>query len=125
MAIAVAGVARRRQACGERLVRAFAEARPELTHTLALMLSSADDAQDAVQDTFLKCWRTRERIDRVTNLRAWIFRVGLNTARDLQRNAWRRRSRPLSPFLAPSDRPGTSPPEQLLNHEALDRLRTA
>ena len=29
------------------------------------------------------------------NLRAWIFRVGLNAAKDMQRSAWHRRSRPL------------------------------
>ena len=28
-------------------------------------------------------------------MRAWIFRVSLNAAKDLQRNAWRRRARPM------------------------------
>ncbi len=32
----------------------------------------------------------------MTNLRAWIFRVGLNTAKDLQRSAWNRKVKPMA-----------------------------
>ena len=30
------------------------------------------------------------------NLRAWMFRVGLNTAKDMQRSAWNRRAKPFA-----------------------------
>jgi RNA polymerase sigma-70 factor (ECF subfamily) len=116
--------ARRRRACGEHLLRAFAEVRPELTRTLSRLLGSLDDAHDAVQDAFLKCWRRRNAVPGVRNLRAWIFRVGLNAGRDLQRNVWRRRSRPLSEFTDHS-RPEPSPADLVLHGEALDRLRAA
>jgi RNA polymerase sigma-70 factor (ECF subfamily) len=89
------------------------------------MLGSLDDAQDVVQETFLKCWRVRQREPRVINFRAWIFRVGLNTARDLQRNAWRRRWRRLQPGFSPGDREEYSPTHQLLHDEVLERLRQA
>jgi RNA polymerase sigma-70 factor (ECF subfamily) len=116
---------KRRQTNEERLLQAFADTRPELLRTLTLVLGSGDDAQDAVQDAFLKCWQHRQRCLEVLNLRAWIFRVALNTARDLQRSAWRRRLRPLSPQLSPGDRVENSPPAQLLHGETLERLRLA
>jgi len=80
---------------GEDLVRAFNDLRPELVSTLFFLLGNHEDAQDAAQDAFIKCWRTRSGLGAVRNLRAWIFRVGLNAAKDLQRSAWRRRARPL------------------------------
>jgi RNA polymerase sigma-70 factor (ECF subfamily) len=61
----------------------------------------------------------------VRNLRAWIFRVGLNAARDLQRNAWRRRVRPLEQAVSLDQPAGPSPADALLNGEDLQRVRTA
>src|SRR2546421_3437008 len=81
---------------GEDFVRAFNEVRAELVSTLFFLLGNHDDAQDAAQDAFLKCWRMRQALGEVRNLRAWIFRVGLNAAKDLQRSAWRRRAKPLT-----------------------------
>src|SRR3954454_8757319 len=101
MVQATVQVPRRRLTTEERLLEAFADTREELLRTLTLVLGCLEDAQDAVQETFLKCWQHRQRSQEVINFRAWIFRVGLNTARDLQRSAWRRRIRPLSPQLGP------------------------
>ena len=50
-----------------------------------MLVSNYADAQDASQHTFLKCWRAGVWTPEVRNLRAWIFGVGLNAARDLQR----------------------------------------
>ena len=116
---------RRRRVNTERLLATFADARADLLSLLGQQLGSADDALDALQDTFLKCWRRRERLHEVRNLRAWLFRVCLNTARDCQRNVWRRRSRPLEATLFLADHPGNSPGEQFLQHEALERLHLA
>src|SRR2546421_6005681 len=80
-------------ATGAAFVCAFNEVRAELVNTLFFLLGNQEDAQDAAQDAFLKCWRTRSSLTEVRNVRAWIFRVGLNAAKDLQRNAWRRRAR--------------------------------
>ena len=63
------------------LVRAFEELRDELLSTLLYVLGHRDDAHDAAQNAFLKCWRARGDLDRVQHLRAWIFRVALNAAR--------------------------------------------
>src|SRR5438093_13735959 len=86
---------------GDDFVRAFNGMRTELVSTLFFVLGNHDDAQDAAQDAFLKCWRTRSSLTDVKNIRAWIFRVGLNAAKDLQRNAWRRRARPLGAAALP------------------------
>jgi RNA polymerase sigma-70 factor, ECF subfamily len=107
------------------LVAMFNQVRDELVSTLLYLLGNADDAQDAAQEAFLKCWRARQTVPDVLNLRAWIFRVGLNAAKDFQRSAWNRKSRPL-----PEDEvmmPGLeeTPSRSLEDQEALDRLRRA
>ena len=63
---------------------------------LCVMLCNVEDACDALQESFLKCWRTRERIASVQNLRAWIFKVAVNTGRDVRQTAWRRRRQNLT-----------------------------
>ena len=78
---------------GDTLVATFHAAKDELVSTLMYVLGSRDDALDAAQDAFLKCWKNRNQIADVQNLRAWIFRVALNTAKDMRRSAWSRKSR--------------------------------
>src|SRR5712691_1321474 len=82
-------------------VRAFNGMRVELVSTLFFVLGNHEDAQDVAQDVFLKCWRSRSGLAEVRNLRAWIFRVGLNAAKDLQRNAWRRKAKPIGDNAPP------------------------
>jgi len=107
------------------LLRAFNELRDELVSTLMYLLGNADDAQDAAQDAFLKCWRAQEGIPDIQNLRAWIFRVGLNTAKDLQRSAWHRRSRPLMGDATMLTDSAHAPILSLEEQESRDRLRQA
>jgi RNA polymerase sigma-70 factor (ECF subfamily) len=75
---------------------AFARYQGELLGTLFYLVGNLEDARDALQDTFVKCWRRRESLGGVENLKAWIFRVALNTGRDVRQTAWRRRSRSLA-----------------------------
>ena len=106
------------------LVAAFNDLRDELVSTLVYLLGSRDDAQDAAQETFLKCWRAKHTLDGVSNLRAWIFRVGMNTARDVRRSAWSRKVKPLVAeelMLVAPDAAGLS----LEDRETLERLRVA
>ncbi|MBM4068812.1 MAG: RNA polymerase sigma factor [Planctomycetes bacterium] len=109
----------------ERFVRAFNDSRAELVSTLFFVLGNMEDAHDAAQDAFLKCWRARKSLKDVRNLRAWIFRVGLNAAKDLQRSAWRKRARPLCPDLQPGAERDASPAENLEEKEVLEQLRRA
>ncbi len=109
----------------EEFLRAFNELRLELVSTLFYMLGNHDDAQDAAQDAFIKCWRTRTSLADVQNIRAWIFRVGMNAAKDLQRNAWRRRARPLLTETCDGPDAVASPSDALEKKETLERLRLA
>ena len=107
-------------------VCAFNQMRTELVSTLFFVLGNHEDAQDVAQEVFLKCWRTRETLTDVKNLRAWIFRVSLNAAKDLQRNAWRRRAKMLGDAAPPEAEGKVATPSDLLeNKETLERLRRA
>jgi RNA polymerase sigma-70 factor (ECF subfamily) len=44
------------------------------------------DAEDLVQDTYLKAFRAADRFERGTNLRAWLFTILHNTARNRARD---------------------------------------
>jgi RNA polymerase sigma-70 factor (ECF subfamily) len=125
MAKASAAVARPRQACTDTLVQVFASMRPDLLRTLLRLLGRTEDAQDALQEAFLKCWRHREEVSQVRNLRAWVYRVCLNTARDFQRNVWRRRVHSIPSNLELDDVASPSPGEAALHQEALDRVAEA
>jgi RNA polymerase sigma-70 factor (ECF subfamily) len=110
---------------GDLLLRTFTDLRDELVSTLCFVLGNAEDAQDVAQEVFLRCWRTQEGLAEVNNLRAWIFRVGLNAARDLQRSAWRRRAKSLQGADAMPTPETTSPLQGLEDQETLARLRQA
>jgi RNA polymerase sigma-70 factor (ECF subfamily) len=109
----------------ELLVRTFNELRDELISTLWFVLGNKDDAQDMAQEAFLKCWGARAQLPQILNLRAWIFRVGFNTAKDLQRSAWSRRAKPLKgeEFMMVGNEP--APGEALEFKESVERLRKA
>jgi RNA polymerase sigma-70 factor (ECF subfamily) len=47
------------------------------------------DAEDLVQDTYLKAFRAREQFQRGTNLKAWLFTILHNTFRNRRRDAGR------------------------------------
>jgi RNA polymerase sigma-70 factor (ECF subfamily) len=107
------------------LVRTFNELRDELVSTLWFLLGNQEDALDVAQEVFLRCWRARDRLGEVQNLKAWVFRVGLNAARDVQRSAWRRRVKPLNGAEIMPKVDATPPGAALEELESLQRLRSA
>lgn len=109
---------------GDALVHAFNEAKAELVGTLVYLLGSQDDAHDAAQETFMKCWRNLEELKQVQNLRAFIFRVAMNTATDIRRSAWRRKAKSMGEeemYAAPVQ----STHESMERHEQVERVRRA
>jgi RNA polymerase sigma-70 factor (ECF subfamily) len=56
------------------------------------MLASFDEAEDAVQETFLKAWRGRSGFDGGSQFRAWLYRIATNVCLDMLRRSSRRTS---------------------------------
>src|SRR5580700_9754793 len=54
------------------------------------MLASFDEAEDAVQETFLKAWRGRSGFDGGPQFRAWLYRIATNVCLDMLRHSSRR-----------------------------------
>src|ERR1700678_1476405 len=75
------------------------------------MLASFDEAQDAVQETFLRAWRGRDSFDGSGQFRAWLYRIATNVCLDLLRS--RRGAPKLNSF---AEVPWLQPyPDQLLD----------
>ena len=54
------------------------------------MTGSFEEAEDLVQETFLRAWRARERFEGGPLLRAWLYRIATNTCLDALRRKTRR-----------------------------------
>ncbi|MFF0141650.1 sigma-70 family RNA polymerase sigma factor [Streptomyces sp. NPDC005227] len=57
------------------------------------MSGSYDDAEDLVQETFLRAWRAREGYAGKASVRTWLYRIATNACLDLQRRTARRPQR--------------------------------
>lgn len=54
-------------------------------------LGSPQDADDAVQEVFLRLFRHKETFEGEEHLRRWLLRVTVNYCRDALKSPWRRR----------------------------------
>jgi RNA polymerase sigma-70 factor (TIGR02960 family) len=57
------------------------------------MLANFDEAEDAVQETFLRAWRSRSTFDGGTLFRAWLYRIATNVCIDMRRRSGRQATR--------------------------------
>ncbi len=53
-----------------------------------LNLHDAGLAEDAVQETFVKAYRTLPSFRGESSMRTWLMRIAINTCRDMQRGSW-------------------------------------
>jgi len=80
------------------------------------------DAEDLVQDTYLKAFRSASQFERGTNLKAWLFTILHNTFRNMRRHDGRNPIDVDSEAVeqAATDSTHDPTPEQLLMQATLD-----
>ena len=98
--------------------RALAFLEPLYATALRLTRNRAD-AEDLVQDTFVKALRFSDRFSAGTNLKAWLYTILLNTWRNRQRDSARAPVEVDSPRVDEAASAGDGPsaldtPEQIL-----------
>jgi len=78
------------------------------------LLASFDEAEDAVQETFLRAWRSRDTFEGV-QFRAWLYKIATNVCLDLHR----RSSRQLTSYTSFAEVSWLQPyPDRLLDEIA-------
>src|SRR6186713_3568805 len=76
--------------------------RAELIAYCYRMLASPFEAEDAVQDTFIRAWRGYDRFEGRAALRSWLYRIATNVCLDMLKSR-ERRARPMD--LGPAQEP--------------------
>lgn len=51
---------------------------------------NAQDAEDVVQDTFVQYYTSKKEFESEQHIRAWLMRVAVNKAKNINRTFWRR-----------------------------------
>jgi len=109
----------------KRLEEAFSSYQDELLGMLFHLLGNVEDARDALQNAFIKCWNHRNDLNNIDNLRAWIFHITLNAGRDMNKTSWRKRRRPLEEGESQLTAADLQPDVGAMQKERLALLRKA
>src|SRR5579875_898083 len=79
--------------------------RRELTGYCYRMLGSGFEAEDAVQETMVRAWRSADSFEGRASVRSWLYRIATNVCIDMQRQV-QRRARPME--MGPASAPDPS-----------------
>lgn len=60
---------------------------------------NAEDAEDVVQETFIQYYTTNKQFDSEQHIRAWLLRVAINKAKNVNHTFWRRHKIPLEEYM--------------------------
>jgi len=109
------------------LEEAFARDQDALYGMLFFLLGRPSEAEEALRETFIKCWRHRRSAQDHVDVRSWLFRVALNVGRSM-RGSHRRH-----PGSSRDSAPRSDPPSAFNGYEGqsqaggepLARLRQA
>ena len=115
------------QARGEAL-HWFDELRDPLRRYLMCAGAGPADADEAVQESFLRLYQHLEKGGDRSNVRAWVFQVARNFLRDQRKSAHHRRTVPLDDAMEGGGRfedPAGNPEDCALRDEQTRRLRGA
>ncbi|MCL2031191.1 MAG: RNA polymerase sigma factor [Oscillospiraceae bacterium] len=102
----------------ERVVRGHAQ---RLYRTALAVTGNSADAEEAVQDTFLRLWETSPKFASPEHEAAWLTRVTVNLCKNRLKSAWRRHTVPLTDTYPAADEPERELMEALARLPGPDR----
>ena len=113
--------------------RALVERHSRAVYRLAFrMTGSAQDAEDVVQETFLKAYKQLSRFESRANFGTWLHRIAVNCSIDLIRSRPRRETLQsdtdtelFGATVESTDATGTSPERLMLSTEVQQRISDA
>lgn len=92
----------------------------DMVYRIALhQFGVSQDAEDAVQEVFLRLYTAEKPFDSGEHLRRWLIRVTINVCKDALKSPWRRRRVPLD---AVPDQPVFDRPEERELYQAVMAL---
>ena len=86
---------------------------PQMRAFARSLCSSAAAADDLAQEALLKAWKSREKFEKGTNLKAWVFTILRNHFYSEKRRSWRRQS--LDPGIAEATLVASDDPAQKMD----------
>ena len=60
---------------------------------------SVEDAKDVVQDTFIQYYMAKKEFDNEQHIRAWLIRVAINKAKNVNGTFWRKNKMSLEDYM--------------------------
>lgn len=60
---------------------------------------NTEDAKDIVQETFIQYYSLKKEFDNEQHIRAWLIRVAINKAKNINRSFWRKNKKPLEDYM--------------------------